>query len=76
LLPATERPGTGEYYWRVKAIDLAGNTSDWSQSQTISITGFGFLWIIFVVIGVLAVAAAVVWRIRSISKRGGWSHEK
>ena len=75
-LPAIERPGAGEYYWRVRAIDLAGNTSDWSQPQTMSITGFGFLWIIFVVIGVLAVAAAVIWRIRSISKRGGWSSEK
>ncbi len=75
-LSAIERPGAGEYYWRVRAIDLAGNTSDWSQPQTMSITGFGFLWIIFVVIGVLAVAAAVIWRIRSISKRGGWSSEK
>ncbi|MGA2159086.1 MAG: hypothetical protein ABSG90_07690 [Dehalococcoidia bacterium] len=74
-LPASERPGAGEYVWRVKASDLAGNTSDWSQSQTMSITGFDFLWIIFVVIGVLAVIAAVIWRIRSISKRGGWSSE-
>jgi hypothetical protein len=75
-LPANERPGAGEYYWRVRAIDLAGNTGDWSQSQIMSISGFDFLWIIFVVIGVLAVAAAVVWRIRSISKRGGWSSEQ
>ena len=75
-MPATERPGAGEYYWRVRATDLAGNTSDWSQSQIMSIRGFDFLWTILVILGVLAVAAAVVWRIRSISKRGGWSSEQ
>ncbi|MGA2368457.1 MAG: hypothetical protein ABSF74_07810 [Dehalococcoidia bacterium] len=75
-LPAGERPGAGEYYWRVRAIDLAGNIGDWSQSQIMSITGFEIPWFVFVVIAVLAIAAAVVWRIRSISKRGGWSSEQ
>jgi hypothetical protein len=72
-LPVQERPGSGEYFWRVKAVDLAGNTSGWSQSQLILITGFDFLWIVVAAIVVLAVIGLVIWRVRAVSKKGGWS---
>ncbi|MDD5312430.1 MAG: hypothetical protein PHO26_05280 [Dehalococcoidia bacterium] len=75
-MSGTEKPGIGEYYWRVKAIDGAGNSSEWSQSQLMSISGFEFWWIGLVVIGILVIAGLVIWRIRVISKKGGWTSEE
>ena len=73
LLPAGEKPQAGEYYWRVKAIDLAGNAGEWSQSQLITFTGLDFIWPIVGIIAILAVVGLVVWRVRAISSKGGWS---
>jgi len=73
LMPAGEKPQQGEYYWRVKAVDLAGNAGEWSQSQLITFTGFDFIWPIVGIIAGLAVVGLVVWRIRAISSKGGWS---
>jgi len=73
LLPAGEKPQAGEYYWRVKAIDLAGNAGEWSQSQLITFTGMDFIWPIVGIIAILAVVGLVVWRVRAISSKGGWS---
>ena len=73
VMPASEKPQQGEYYWRVKATDLAGNASEWSQSQLITFTGFDFIWPVAGVIAGLAVIGLVIWRIRAISRKGGWS---
>jgi hypothetical protein len=73
LMPATERPGAGEYYWRVKAIDRAGNASTWSAPQAITVTGFEFTWIIAGAVAALAIIGLIIWRVRAISKKGGWS---
>lgn len=73
ILTSGEKPGQGEYYWRVKAIDLAGNAGEWSQSQLITFGGIDFAWPVVGVIAILAVVGLVVWRIRAISKKGGWS---
>jgi len=67
-----EKPQAGDYFWRVKAVDLAGNAGDWSQSQFISFTGIDF-WPIIGVIAALVVVGLIIWRIRAISKKGGWS---
>lgn len=72
-MSSLERPGAGEYYWRIKAADRAGNTSDWSQSQLMMITGFDFPWIIVAAAAILIIIGLVIWRIRAISKKGGWS---
>jgi hypothetical protein len=74
-LHINERPMAGKYFWRVKAIDLAGNSSDWSKPQSIEFTGFEYLWIAGIALGVLVLAGLIVWRIRAISKKGGWSSE-
>jgi len=73
LLPAGEKPQAGEYYWRIKAVDLAGNAGEWSQSQLITFTGMDFIWPIVGIIAILAVVGLVVWRVRAISSKGGWS---
>jgi hypothetical protein len=67
-----EKPQAGDYFWRVKAVDLAGNAGDWSQSQFISFSGIDF-WPIIGVIAGLVVVGLIIWRIRAISKKGGWS---
>lgn len=72
-LPASEKPQQGEYYWRARATDLAGNASEWSRSQLIMFTGFDFAWPIVGVIAGLAILGLVIWRIRAISSKGGWS---
>jgi hypothetical protein len=72
-LPAAEKPEPGEYYWRVRATDLAGNAGEWSRSLIIMFTGFDFVWPIVGIIAGLAVVGLVIWRIRTISSKGGWS---
>ena len=73
LLPAGEKPQQGDYYWRVKAVDLAGNAGEWSQSQLITFSGLDFVWPVVGIIAGLAVLGLVIWRIRAISSKGGWS---
>ena len=72
-LPAGDKPQPGEYYWRVRATDLAGNAGEWSRSQLIVFSGFDFVWPIVGVIAGLAVIGLVIWRIQAISNKGGWS---
>jgi len=36
-------------------------------------TGFDFVWPIVGIIAGLAVVGLVIWRIRTISSKGGWS---
>ena len=73
MLPAGEKPQPGEYYWRARATDLAGNASEWSRSQLIVFTGFDFAWPMVGLIAALAVIGLIIWRIRAISSKGGWS---
>jgi len=74
-LQAGQRPGPGEYHWRVRAIDLAGNAGEWSRVQTIEFSGFAYLWIAAAGLGVILLVVLIVWRIRAISKKGGWSND-
>jgi len=73
LMPSGEKPQPGDYFWRVKAVDLAGNAGEWSQSQFISFSGFDFIWPVVGIVAGLVVVGLIIWRIRAISKKGGWS---
>jgi len=61
----------GEYYWRVKAIDGAGNQSDWATGQLLKV-GIIEFWLLTVIILVGIGIITIIWRIISISRRGGW----
>lgn len=74
-LQAGQRPGPGEYYWRVRAIDLAGNAGEWSRAQTIEFSGFAYLWVAAAALGAVLLVVLIVWRIRVITKKGGWSND-
>lgn len=70
-LSENEALARGEYYWRVKAIDGAENQSAWSTEQLVK-SGSMELWLLIVIIlGVIGVTA-IVWRVLSISRKGGW----
>ncbi|MCX6005998.1 MAG: hypothetical protein NTZ34_01895, partial [Chloroflexi bacterium] len=71
-LQGSEKPMMGKLYWRVKAVDLAGNASDWSKVQSIEFTGANLIWPAAIGLLVLVIIILIVWRIRAISKKGGW----
>jgi hypothetical protein len=58
------------YYWRVKAVDGAGNASDWAAQRSFSVGSDFFRgfegWIRYVVIGVfVALVAVIVFLLRT-----------
>lgn len=71
-LQVSEKPVTGKLYWRVKAVDLAGNASAWSKIQSIEFSGSNLIWPAVIGLVVLVIIILIVWRIRAISKKGGW----
>lgn len=72
-LHLNERPLAGKYYWRVRAVDQAGNAGGWSKAQAVEFTGSAFLWIGGIALGVIVLVGLIIWRIRVISRKGGWS---
>jgi hypothetical protein len=62
------------YYWRVRAIDGAGNESEWTKPQTFSV-GFIFpTWGIYIIFGIICILAAAggFWIGRRTSFRWDW----
>jgi hypothetical protein len=37
-LSSAQALANGTWYWRVRSIDVAGNTSDWSTTQSINVS--------------------------------------
>ena len=70
-LTEEEALSKGEYYWRVKAIDGAGNESDWTNGQFLRV-GAMELWQLVVIIIAGIVVLAIVWRAVSIGRGGSW----
>jgi len=65
----------GKYYWRVKAVDGSGNESDWAAAQPFTVDRLKTN-VFLIIIGVAVVLVIlIVWRIISISRRGGWFDE-
>jgi len=62
----------GDYYWRVKVVDGAGNESDWTRGQFLKV-GVMELWLLIVIaIAGIGIVAAIIWRIVYITRRGAW----
>jgi hypothetical protein len=61
----------GNYYWRVRAVDGAGNQSDWTNGQLFKIGGFD--WWLILVIGVgIIVVIGIIWRFVSVGRQDKW----
>jgi hypothetical protein len=57
----------GSYYWRIKAVDGAGNESNWTNGQLFKVGGEW--WLFAVAFGVIVILALVIWRVVSIRRR-------
>jgi hypothetical protein len=66
-----EALGRGKYYWRAKAVDVAGNESNWTSGQFLEI-GTLDMWMIVLGAAIGIVILAVVWRSISMRRRGSW----
>jgi len=66
--------GDAPYYWRVKAIDGAGNESDWTKPQSFTV-GFTMpTWGIYTIFGVICILVGLAgfWVGRKTSYRWDW----
>lgn len=70
-LSEQEALARGKYYWRVRAVDGAGNESNWTSGQFLQI-GTLNMWMIVLGAAVVIVVIAVVWRSISMRRRGSW----
>jgi hypothetical protein len=61
----------GNYYWRVRAVDGAGNQSDWTNGQLFRIGGFDWWLILLAAVGVIVVVG-IVWRFVHMGRHGKW----
>jgi hypothetical protein len=75
-LAAVEALNHESYFWRVEAVDGAGNESGWTKAQPFSVSKMGMEWFLVIVIGGLVVLALIVWRIIYVSMHGGWSADE
>jgi len=57
----------GEYYWHVRAVDGAGNKSDWSPTSTIKVGFITMTTIIWLIVGLLALII-VIFVLRQMSR--------
>jgi hypothetical protein len=68
MLSEEEALPDGSYYWRVKAIDGAGNESNWTTGNLFTVGGQA--WIFGVIFGALVILALIIWRVLVLRKRG------
>lgn len=70
-LSQDESLGTGEYYWRVRAVDGADNKSDWTNGQYFKVGGMEW-WLMLLIAIVAIVLIAIIGRLMSIRSRRSW----
>jgi hypothetical protein len=61
----------GNYYWRVRAVDGAGNQSDWTNGQLFKVGGLDWWLILLIAVGVIVVIG-IIWRFVSVGRRDKW----
>jgi hypothetical protein len=70
-LAKDEALATGDYYWRVRAEDGAGNQSDWTNGQLLKIGGLEW-WVLLLIVVAVIIVISVIWRFASVRRRGEW----
>ncbi len=68
ILTTDEALPDGSYYWRIRAVDGAGNEGDWTNGQLFKVGGEW--WLFAVAFGVIIILALIIWRVVSIKRRG------
>lgn len=69
-LTKKEALSRGKYYWRVRAVDGAGNEGEWTTGQLLEIGALQW-WLIAVIALGTSVLAVIIWRIVYIVRSGG-----
>lgn len=67
-LTESEALPDGSYYWRVRAVDGAGNEGGWTSGQMIKLGGNW--WLLAVVVGAAILLGLVIWRVVILTRRG------
>jgi len=69
-LNETEALDQGSYYWRVKAIDGAGNESEWTTAQPFTVSGLKLNTFLIIVAALVVVALLIIlWRFTPLMGR-------
>jgi hypothetical protein len=58
----------GSYYWRVKAIDGAGNEGEWTNGQLFK-AGLMEWWYILIIVAAAIVVIAIIWRVIVVTRK-------
>ncbi len=59
----------GSYYWRVKAVDGAGNESNWTTAQVFTVSGLK-MSIFLIISGIIIIALIIIlWRFTPLIRR-------
>jgi hypothetical protein len=61
----------GEYFWRIKAIDGAGNEGEWTTTNAFK-AGVMEWWHLIIIIVCCIILLAIAWRIFTMTRRGSW----
>ena len=59
----------GKYYWRVRAVDGAGNESGWATAQLLEIAAMQW-WLIAIIALGTSLLIIIVWRIVHVARSG------
>jgi hypothetical protein len=70
-LAKDEALAKGNYYWRVKAEDGAGNQSEWTNGQLFKAGGLDW-WLLILIVVAVIVVIIVIWRVVSVRRRDEW----
>jgi hypothetical protein len=70
-LTANEALTKGNYYWRVRAVDGAGNQSDWTNGQLFKVGGMDWWLILLIAVGAIVVIG-IIWRFASVKRQDKW----
>ncbi|MDD5647461.1 MAG: hypothetical protein PHY03_00860 [Dehalococcoidia bacterium] len=68
-LTEAEALPNGEYYWRVRAVDGAGNASDWSSATSVKVGFMTANTLIFIAIGIVVLLILIMVLPRMLKKK-------
>jgi hypothetical protein len=68
-LSEAESLPNGEYYWRVRAVDGAGNASDWSPTALVKVGFMTTSTIIYIIVGIVALIIIIAVLNRVLKKK-------
>lgn len=71
MLAKNEALAKGNYYWRIRAVDGAGNQGDWTNGQLFKIGGIDWWLILLIAVAAIAVIG-VIWRFTSVKRKDKW----